>query len=59
VSEEEYSGPNYCPECSSGDIDYRGSTDDGWDIIYCHDCGMSFAIRNVTGKVKLKVEIQE
>jgi len=58
LSEEEE--PQFCPYCGSEDnIEHLGKTEGGAYIMHCDQCDTDFLVRDVTGKVKVSVEVKE
>ena len=51
--------PRICPFCEATDsFEAIGRGDDGTWYMHCEDCDRDYAIKDVTGKVKVKVEVQ-
>jgi len=46
---------NYCPNCGEGNVSIIGQAESGEWVLRCHDCDLDWAIRNVTGHVKIKI----
>jgi len=59
MSEEAKEKPYYCPYCHESDVSLIGIAETGEWVIRCEDCGKLYAIKNVTGKVKVEVRIEE
>jgi len=59
MSEEEEWTPTYCPNCAEDNIDYLGKVEKGYHIFRCRECDMAFAVKDVTGKVKVTIEVEE
>jgi len=51
--------PKYCPNCSEDNTDIRGETDNNFYVMRCRDCDIDWLIKDVTGKVTIKVEVKE
>jgi len=57
---EEKLKPLCCPFCGSpGKIVILASAPDGTFYIRCNECEADVAIRDVTGKITVKVEVKE
>jgi len=56
MSEEEEWEPNYCPNCAEDDVDYLGKAEKGYHVLYCRGYGRVYAIKDVTGKVRVRIE---
>jgi transposase-like protein len=57
LSSENNDKPEYCPYCGYDAIDYIGQTPDGFHIIHCRECAADFAVKDVTGKIEIKLKI--
>lgn len=51
--------PICCPFCGSeDDIDVLGKTADGAYVISCERCSLEVLIKDVTGKVRITIEVE-
>jgi len=57
MSEEEE--PCYCPNCAEGNTVILGKTKDGFYVLRCNDCDYDWLVKNVTGKVRVTVGVED
>ena len=59
MTEEEEEKPFYCPFCAEGDVDVQGKAEDGSWVVSCEDCEKDYLVRDVTGKVTVKFQVEK
>jgi len=57
MSEEEE--PFYCPNCAEGNTVILGKTKDGFYVLRCNNCNYDWLVKNVTGKVRVTVGVED